>query len=83
MQPRYNVPEKIFDPAEWIEAARSDLDEATELVASSRAALADAVRFAREEFRWTWAEVGLALGISRQAAQERFGRYEHVDQAEQ
>ena len=79
MQPRYNVPEKLFDPAEWIEAQRSELDEATELVANARAGLADAVRFAREEFRWTWAEVGIALGISRQAAQERFGRRDQVE----
>lgn len=36
----------------------------------------DLVAHARSEGR-SWAEIGMALGISRQAAQQRFGHAQH------
>lgn len=53
----------------------SDLRRISEIVAArvvQERELADAVAQARAKGR-SWAKIGLALGVSRQAAQERFG----------
>lgn len=43
------------------------------LVREADAQLARAVTVARAEHGYSWAEVGRVLGVSRQAAQQRFG----------
>ncbi len=45
-----------------------------EKLRAARSGLGDAVRYARAEHDWSWADVGRVLGVSKQAAQERFGR---------
>lgn len=40
----------------------------------SERSLARTVRDMRKAYGWSWTEIGDALGISRQAAQQRFGR---------
>jgi hypothetical protein len=41
--------------------------------------LSDTVRRLREEHGYSWADIGRALGITRQSAHERFGRQGHPD----
>jgi len=60
-----------IDPEESIRIEAEKLDAA-------RAGLGDAVRHARAEHGWSWADVGRVLGVSKQAAQERFGRVPEV-----
>ena len=67
------VESRTIDPAEWIALARTELADAQDAVASARARLADAVRYAVGEREWSWTDVAQALGISKQAAHERFG----------
>ncbi len=54
-----------LDPIKALEAAR-------DLRALIGSAELDAVRHARQA-GWTWGEIGESLGISKQAAQQRFG----------
>ncbi len=63
--PLANPKRRVADPMRALEAARSL--QVTVNVGSLAAAAA-----ARAEGR-TWAEIGEALGISKQAAQQRFG----------
>ena len=56
-----------------IAAARKALDAAESGLAAARTEMLDAVTAAREAGD-TWAMVGTALGISRQAAYQRFGK---------
>ncbi len=60
-----------IDPEEWIRLE-------AEKLSAARAGLGDAVRHARAEHDWSWADVGRVLGVSKQAAQERFGRVPEV-----
>jgi len=66
-----------LDPAEInVQAAdASDLrriGEAAEAIERARDALAEAVASARSHGR-SWGQIGMVLGVSRQAARERFG----------
>lgn len=61
-----------IDPAEWLALARQELDDAVDLLRARRAGLTDAVRFAVLEKGWPWSDVAQALGVSKQAAHERF-----------
>lgn len=57
--------------------AAADIDslgELAELAGELDAQLVRAVRRAREDDGYSWAEIGARLGVSRQAAQQRFGR---------
>jgi hypothetical protein len=56
-----------------IQAARRDVEEAGAYLALAQAVEADAVGYAVVR-GVSWADVGRALGISRQAAHERFAR---------
>lgn len=58
-----------LDRAEDLLAVAQAADDA----AASEARLREAVDIARAHGR-SWGRVGLALGVSRQAAQQRFGR---------
>ena len=50
-----------------------ELAELAELVAQADQALLAGVRSLRNKHGYSWAQVGAELGISRQAAQQRFG----------
>jgi hypothetical protein len=41
--------------------------------------LGDTVRRLREQYGYSWADIGRALDITRQSAYERFGRQGHPD----
>jgi hypothetical protein len=49
------------------------LAECARLVEVAQGALNGAVLAARESHGYSWADVGRVLGVSRQAAQQRFG----------
>jgi hypothetical protein len=68
---RGTVPRRLPDPARLVEliAARED-------AARAEAALADAVSRARGAEQ-SWSVIGTVLGLSRQGAQQRFGRVVH------
>ena len=53
--------------------ALARIEERAEDLRAAEAPLAEAVAEARDQGA-TWAEVGRVLGVSRQAAQQRFGR---------
>lgn len=56
--------------------ADGDPDDLAGLVAfidETEESLAATVRAMRKAYGWSWAEIGAALGVSRQAAQQRFG----------
>lgn len=53
--------------------ALARVEERAEGLRAAEGALAEAVAEARDDGA-TWAEVGRVLGVSRQAAQQRFGR---------
>lgn len=59
-------PAKI-DPA-------ATITDAVERLMGAQSDLREAVQFAVYEKGWTWQQVGNSLGISRQAAHERFSR---------
>jgi len=61
-----------MDPAEWIRLEAEKLGQSRAKLTKARAGLADAVQYARAQ-GWSWADVGEALGITKQAARERFG----------
>jgi hypothetical protein len=63
---------KETDPAERIRLEAEKLGQSRATLDQARAGLADAVRYARSQ-GWSWADVGEALGITKQTAQERFG----------
>ncbi len=63
---------KAIDPAEWIRTEAEKLGQSRAKLTLARAGLSDAVRYARSQ-GWSWADVGDALGITKQTAQERFG----------
>lgn len=57
------------------EADTYDLREMVEVLGIGAAPVKRAVALNREQERaWSWGEIGDALGITRQAAQQRFGR---------
>ncbi len=60
-----NLAHRQLDPIKALEAAR----HLRSLIGSAEL---DAVRHARQA-GWTWVEIGESLGISKQAAQQRFG----------
>lgn len=61
------------DHLEWRDAAPlRAIAEANEGIQAAKDRLAAAVEAARVE-RFSWQAIGVMLGISRQAAQERFG----------
>lgn len=51
-----------------------ELDELIALVADAEAALGAAIA-ARKAIGMSWADIGAELGVTRQAAQQRFGKY--------
>jgi hypothetical protein len=54
-----------------------DLEDLAELAALAdevNAAVAEVVRGANSTRRWSWTDVGRAMGITRQSAWERWGR---------
>jgi hypothetical protein len=57
----------VDDPADLRAVAAAVRD-----VADAEAQLANAVRIARENGR-SWGRIGMALGVSKQAARQRFG----------
>lgn len=61
------------DAEDWDDPADlRAIAEALQRVAEAEAELADAVAAARKRER-NWAEIGMALGVTRQAARQRFG----------
>lgn len=61
------------DAEDWDDPADlRAIADALHRVARAEADLADAVAAARERER-NWAEIGMALGVTRQAARQRFG----------
>ena len=52
-----------------------DIAGALELARELDDAIGRAVAIARAEAGWSWAELALELGCTRQAAQQRYGRY--------
>lgn len=53
----------------------SDLAAAVELAAELNDTIGRAVAGMRDEAGFSWAELAVELGVSRQAAQQRWGRY--------
>jgi hypothetical protein len=51
-----------------------DLAGLITFIDESERALAHTVRDMRKAYGWSWTQIGAALGISRQAAQQRFAR---------
>lgn len=51
-----------------------DLAELVGLRADMDAVITAAVAGMRERYGWSWAEIGNALGVTRQAAQQAYGR---------
>ncbi len=52
----------------------TELAAAVELANQLDATIGEAVRVMRDRHGFSWAEVGRELGITRQAAQQRYGR---------
>jgi uncharacterized protein with PIN domain len=60
--------------------ANADMDDLTELVAMRALvddAIATAVSHLRDHHEFSWAAIGDAVGTTRQAAQQRYGRKDH------
>lgn len=56
--------------------AADDIDalpQLAEIVQTAEAELRKAIEHARKDYGYSWADIGKRLGISRQAAQQRFG----------
>lgn len=64
----------IGDPGPEWRAQQADLRELEAAIATARAELGAAVKAKRHVLRWSWARIGRELGVSRQAAWERFHR---------
>lgn len=56
------------------DADPEDLADLIALRGSLDAAIGDAVRGQRSSFGTSWSDIGRALGITRQAAQQRYGK---------
>jgi hypothetical protein len=57
-----------------------DLSQMLALRDEVEAAIATAVTLQRTEWNRSWAEIGRGLGITRQAAQQRYGRTQNEEE---
>lgn len=57
-----------------VEADPEDLALLVQARDELNAVIAASVPAMRDQYGWSWAEIGRALGISRQAAQQAYGR---------
>lgn len=57
-----------------VDADPEDLAQLVRARDELNAVIASAVPAMRDRYGWSWAEIGRALGVTRQAAQQAYGR---------